>query len=176
MKICTGFSDLISVKNTVGVIRAMGKIGGIWELRVVGDGLEKSSLEKLARELGVEGKVKFYGRVPNDEARKILRESDIFILNSLHEGMPHAMLEALIEGIPVIATKIPAVLEVLEDKENAILVEAGNDLELTKAIETLINDSKLREKIAKNGQILARNKFTWERHLEELKRVFNSIT
>ncbi|MCL4389964.1 MAG: glycosyltransferase family 4 protein [Patescibacteria group bacterium] len=166
IKVCAGFSELLPVKNVAGVINACRKLDV--KLWIVGAGGEESRLKRIA------GKnVKFYGRVPNAAVRKIMGNSDIFVLNSLHEGMPHALLEALAEKVPVVATKIPAVTEILTDGETGLLVGLGSDQQLTAAIKRLAGDQALRKKLAENGRKLFEQKFTWASHLQQLYNVFD---
>ncbi len=166
VKISTGFSELLPVKNIDGVIRAVPKNAELW---IIGDGPQKNSLEKLAKQLGQ--KVIFFGRVDNKKARELMRQSDIFVLNSFHEGLPHALLEALAEGVPVIATKIPAVAEILVDKVTGLLVNIDDSGDLAEKILEVKNYPEL----AKNGKKLYKEKFTWETHLKELYNVFDEV-
>lgn len=166
IKISTGFSELLPVKNIEGVIRAVPKNSQLW---IVGDGPEKNNLKKLAKEL--DKKVVFWGRVNNEKARKIMRKSDIFVLNSLHEGMPHALIEALAEKVPVIATKIPAVTEILTDKITGLLVNINDPKDLAEKILQIKNYPEL----VKNGRKLFEEKFTWEKHFNRLYNIFNDL-
>ncbi|MBI4099512.1 glycosyltransferase family 4 protein [Candidatus Microgenomates bacterium] len=170
-KIATGFSELLPVKNIAGVIRAVARVKtknlALW---IVGDGRERDKLESLARSLRVEAR--FWGRVPNPRAREILRQADVFVLNSFHEGMPHALLEALAEGVPVVATRIPAVTEILTDQVTGLFVDVGDERSLAGAIQRLVGKPGLRAKLAQNGRQLFQKNFTWEAHLRQLERVF----
>lgn len=167
VKISTGFSELLPIKNVAGVIMAIPKSAELW---VVGDGSEKANLERLAKELGKS--VIFFGRVNNQQAREIMKKSDVFILNSFHEGMPHALIEALVEGVPVIATKIPAVLEILEDKKTGLLVKLDDVNDLSEKLRLI---PQYRDVLVKNGRRLYEAKFTWEKHLVQLYNVFNGL-
>ena len=107
-----------------------------------------------------------------------MRKSDIFVLNSFHEGMPHALIEALAEGVPVVATKIPAVLEILTDKVNGVLVEVDDPEDLKNKIKYLMDSGRAslaRMTLAKNGLKLYKEKFTWDAHVRELYNIFDEV-
>lgn len=166
--ISCGLSELLPVKNIAGVIRGVPKNSELW---IVGDGTERQNLEELSKSLKV--KTKFWGRVDNKTAREIMKKSDIFVLNSFHEGMPHALLEALAEGVPVVATKIPAVLEILTDKVNGILVEVDDPRDLLRGVREVRG---VRETLIKNGKELYLENFTWDAHVRELYNIFDEVT
>jgi glycosyltransferase involved in cell wall biosynthesis len=168
MIVATGFSELLPVKNISAVIEACIR-GGV-TLWVVGDGGEIDRLREIAGQ-----KVKFWGRVSNEKARGIMRKSGIFVLFSSHEGMPHAVLEALAEKVPVILSDIPAHREIVANMKSGILVEAGDVSKLALAIKRLATNTKLRQKLAENGYLVFRQKFTWEVHLKQLYNVFDDL-
>ncbi len=88
------------------------------EVMIVGDGSQMDYLRRLAGELGLERRVKLPGRVPPGEAlQRLLDESDVFVLPSLTEGMPRALLEAMARGLPAVASKVGGVPELLAEAE-----------------------------------------------------------
>jgi glycosyltransferase involved in cell wall biosynthesis len=106
---------------------------------VAGDGEERENLEKLARELrlytdeaGGGNIVNFLGFVP--DARKLLSGADIFLLPSRTEAFPYAPLEAGLAGLPIIATSVGGVPEVIHDMQNGILIHPRNPKEMSEAI------------------------------------------
>ncbi len=171
MKICTPLSQLLPVKNIPGIFEAVALLNDkTIFVNVVGGG-EAKDLENLVMKFGLKSQVKFLGAMPNDKAREILKKSDVFILNSFHEGMPHALIEALAEGVPVIATKIPAVLEVLKDKKTGLLVNIDDPNDLAEKIKLV---EKYKDTLVKNGKKLYLEKFTWEAHLKALYDTFGN--
>ena len=168
MTICTPLSQLLPVKNVAGILMAVSLSKTKHLINVVGGG-ETKDLAKLAKNLGIEKQVKFFGSLPNEKAREVLRKSDVFVLNSFHEGLPHAMLEALGGGVPVIATRIPATIEILEDKKTGLLVDVDNPKDLAEKLEILPN---YKDILIKNGRRLYLQKFTWEKHLKQLYKLF----
>lgn len=139
------------------LIEAFAKIkNNGWKLSIVGDGFEGEELERLADQLGVRSRVIFHGCQMN--FAKQLSEAKIFVLPSLSEGFPNALIEAMSVPLPCIATRCtPAMDEVAQDGENALLVPKGDPNELAKAMERLIADKHLQEHLAKNAYTVREN-------------------
>ncbi|MEO7540219.1 MAG: glycosyltransferase family 4 protein, partial [Pyrinomonadaceae bacterium] len=86
-----------------------------------------------------------------DDVLNLLNAADIFVLASLQEGLPIALVEAMVLGKPCIATRINAVPEAIEDGVNGLLVEPGNALQLADAIQTLVDQPELRGRLGSNA-------------------------
>jgi len=95
--------------------------------------------------------IKLLGYLHGDEKLRIFFESDIFILPSYGEGLPITILEAMAAGLPVIATSVGAIPEIIEDGKNGFLTEPGDHVGLAKKILKLARDIKLRQEIGKNN-------------------------
>jgi len=103
-------------------------------LFIVGDGPEKGKLVRRVNELGIRRKVFFTGLVARDELPMIYGSADVFVLPSLDEGHPVAMLEAMASGLPVIGCKVGGVPECIEDGVNGIIIRKLTPSSLAKAI------------------------------------------
>jgi glycosyltransferase involved in cell wall biosynthesis len=117
-------------------------------LVVAGDGPDRGPLERRARELGVDGRARFLGSVPRDGVLRLFRAADASVLSSSWENLPHAVLEALAVGSPVIATSVGGVPEVVRDGENGLLVQARDPHALAEAIRRFFEDDDLRARLA----------------------------
>lgn len=115
------------------------------KLVLLGDGPLLPEIKKMSRVLGIDGSVDFRGHV--DLVADFLNISDVFVLPSLQEGMPNSLLEAMSCGLPVIASKIGGVVDVVEDGKSGILFEPGDASGLTSAVISLLNNSGLRRKL-----------------------------
>lgn len=171
MIICTPLSQLLPVKNVAGVIEAVALSKEKHIINIVGGG-DTKELEKLAKNLGILKQIKFWGSLPKEEAGKVLKKSDVFVLNSFHEGLPHAVIEALAQKVPVIATRIPAMTEILKDRKTALLVNVNDPKDLSEKMALLPAYQKI---LVQNGRKLYEEKFTWDSHLEKLLALFNSL-
>ena len=96
--------------------------------------------------------VHFHGRKKvGDELNQMYFDSDIYIIPSFHEGFPRTIWEAMGQSTPVIATRVGGIPFLLDDKENALLIEAKSVNEIINAVESLICDESLRKKIIARG-------------------------
>lgn len=108
-------------------------------LWIVGDGPQKDEIKQLISELKLNKKVKFFGW--KQDIIPILRKAKIFILSTNREGFGYVIIEAMSQGIPIIASNVPyGPSEILDNGRYGILVEKNNPLALSKSIEKLIND------------------------------------
>ena len=124
---------------------------------------------ELAKQLGIANRVNFLGWIDIDELKHIYRVCDIFVMPSYTEGVPRTVLEAMSNGLAVVATRVGGIPEVVEDNGSGIIVERRNVDELKNALRKLILDRSLRERMAKSG--LARSRlFTVTAERERLKK------
>lgn len=111
---------------------------------IIGDGDDREKLENLIKTKGLEKKIFLLGRL--SEAYKFLPAFDLFILSSLKEGFPWSVIEAMAAKLPVIATVVGAVPEIIDDGKNGLLVKPGNAAQIAAKIkEILINDRLAQE-------------------------------
>ncbi len=169
---------LIQHKKIEGIIKAIEKLADEFpdiNLLIVGEGPEKTNLEKFSQEIGINSRVKFYGRTTREETIKLIQESDIFVLNSVYEGLPHVVIEAMACQTPVITTNIRGTDEVVKDGKTGLMVTPNNDDELKEKLALLLKNKKLRKRLAKNAYKNVKQKFTWDKNLslmeEELERM-----
>ena len=115
---------------------------------VVGDGPDRTTLERQTAELGLVSRVTFLGNRPREEVLRILYSADAALLSSRWDNFPHLVVEALAVGTPVIATAVGGVPEVVRDGENGLLVPSGDPDALAAAIARLVEDDELRGGLA----------------------------
>jgi glycosyltransferase involved in cell wall biosynthesis len=129
-------------------------------LWLVGDGLLLPETKARAQTLAVEERVTFWGR--RHDVPELLRNTDVFVLPSLSEGSPLALLEAMATGLPIVATAIDGVREIAEDRKTALLVPPGDAVRLRDAILELAGDAGLRARLGRNALTEARSAFRVE--------------
>jgi len=140
-------------------------------LFIVGDGEERKYLENLVKELVLEKYVTFIGKVPNEKIPEYMTASDVFILPSLSEGFPVTVVEAMASGLPIIATDVRGLPEIIKDGENGFLVEPKNLEQIVDKVLLLLEDDELREGISRNNKGKAKE-YSWEAVIEKLERVY----
>ncbi|MEM2930822.1 MAG: glycosyltransferase family 4 protein [Thermoproteota archaeon] len=143
------------------------------EFVVIGNGPMKMDLIRLARRLNVEQAFRFLGIVQS--VPEILKECDIFVRPSLTEGMPLTILEAMACRLPIVASKIPGVSEIVKDGETGILIEPGNIRHLSEALNRLLEDKDYAERIKNNAYNFVRNHYSWDRVAEEYFKIYNEV-
>ncbi|MGC9064214.1 MAG: glycosyltransferase family 4 protein [bacterium] len=139
-------------------------------LVIIGDGEERGNLERLARKLNVKDKVFFLGTLPN--ARFYFKNFHIFVIPSLSEPFGLTILEAISQKVPVIATDVGGIPEIIEDSKTGLLVPPKDPTALAQAIEKLINNQKLRISLGEEGYKKYREEFTLEKMCIKTKRIY----
>ncbi len=126
-------------------------------LIVVGDGPQRDDLVAQAQELNVHERVRFVGTVPKGQVFAYLKACDVFVLNSSYEGLPHVLLEAMAAGLPVIATHVGGVPEVIDHQSNGLLIPPGDSKALKEALMRLRSDPiGTNEMVRKGSETLTR--------------------
>ncbi len=117
-------------------------------LLLVGDGPERSALEDEARRLGVSARVRFVGSVSRGETMRYVAAGRAAILASAWENLPHSVVEALAIGVPVVATAVGGVPEVVRDGDNGLLVPPNDAEALAAAMRRMLADDGLHARLA----------------------------
>jgi glycosyltransferase involved in cell wall biosynthesis len=120
-------------------------------VELVGDGPERERLERLVAELQLEGRVRFVGSLDRRAVLSYLAGARAAVLPSAWENLPHAAVEALAVGTPVVATAVGGVAEVVRDGENGLLVPPRDPARLAAALRSLLDDDTLRARLAANA-------------------------
>jgi glycosyltransferase involved in cell wall biosynthesis len=147
---------LMAEKGVATLLRAMPLVPAA-RLVIVGGGAERPRLEVLARELGIETRVEFRGGVSDRSVlAAIFREAALFVLPSHSEGLGCVLLEAMAAGVPIVATDVGGIPELIENGVNGLLVPAADVHALADAITRALADSDLRRSLAKRGDAIVR--------------------
>ncbi len=169
---------LVEWKGLDGIVRATAILKKKYpdvKAVIAGDGPEEEKLKKLAKELGVDDCIRFTGRVSRAETWHLRKSSEVYVLNSTYEGLPHTALTSFAARIPMVATDIPGTNEAVYNEISGLLVPPGDDTALAAAISRLFDDSALRAKLVKGAEHILNEKFSWEAHLKTLLGFFHSV-
>lgn len=112
------------------------------------------------------------GSIPN--AYKYLKAFDVFVLPSVKEGFPYTILEAMAAGLPIVATDVGAVPEILENQKNGLIVPPANAEILAKAIKNLIDNPQKTQELGKNAAEAVK-KFNLNQMVEKTKIVYHKL-
>ncbi len=127
---------------------------------VVGDGPLRDNLVVRIRSMGIEGVVQLAGF--REDVETVLPAGDLFVMPSLMEGMPNALLEAHVAGLPVVASSVGGLAEAIEHERSGLLVPPRDPAALAAAIVRILNDEPLRRRLAHDGREFARQRFAVE--------------
>jgi glycosyltransferase involved in cell wall biosynthesis len=146
-------------------------------LRVLlaGDGGERRKLEKLARELEIASLVEFRGEIAHAQVPQVLNELDVFVMPSRAEGFGVAALEAAATGLPVVATRVHGIPDVVLDGKTGVLVAPGSVSELAEAIRTLVNDSAVRGEMGHAGRMFVQDRYSWRDNCAQMDALYRRL-
>jgi len=171
-------SRLVHRKGPHLLIRAFKRVIKKFDnvsLTFVGSGYMKGTLEELAMSLNITNKIKFLGDVPDESLPQVYSESDIFVLPSLHaESFGLVLLEAMASGLPVVATNVGGIPEVLEDGKEGFLVKP-DERSIADALIKLLEDENLRKAMGKNGRKKAVEKYDWKNVGEKIEETYKEL-
>jgi len=144
------------------------------ELEYLGDGPERPTLERLCRKFNLNGSVKLRGH--QKEVVPFLLQADGCVLLSQNEGFPNTVVEAMAYGVPVLATKVAGLGEVLTDMGNALLVNPDADEDAIVAkMKEMVFQPELRARLRKKAFLTVEERFSLERMADILEKQIGSI-
>lgn len=145
-------------------------------LVIVGEGELRDKLMRLAKSLGVAQYVIFTGHISSRELPHWLNSADLFVLPSLSEGRPNILIEAMSCGLPVVATRVGGITEMIRNNIDGILVPPKDPQSLATSIMPLISDPALRNRIGRSAsQSLQDSPRTWDKQATEIAEIYVTI-
>lgn len=141
-------------------------------LIIAGEGPERPILEKLISNLGLVNKILLLGQRNN--INQLMQSADLFILPSLKEAFGLVIIEAFSAGLPVIATEVGGIPEIIVNQKNGLLIKPGNKFAIEKAIEKLLRHSQLAQTLAKNAKITLKE-FSADKMAQETEKIYKLV-
>ena len=138
-----------------------------------GEGMLADELRALTAELGLTERVLFLGR--RKDVGACLEMADVFVFPSLFEGLPLALVEAMVKGLPCVVSGIDTLLEVISDGENGLLVEPGTTDELAAAMLKLYADPAQRKQLGEAARLSAFERFHRRKTIPQWEALYNQI-
>ncbi len=174
--VCISVGRLVPVKGHADLIRGFAHALSEQEdlvLLLAGDGELRDELTALVAELSLGDRVRFLGW--RDDTADLLAGSDIFVLPSLNEGLGLVLIEAMAANLPVVATRVGGVPEVVEEGQTGLLVEARNPDRISNAILRLARDRALRERMGRAGRERADEHFSIQATVRRTEQIYNDL-
>lgn len=169
---------LTSWKGVDGIIRATALLKEKYpDIRFVcaGDGPEMENLKNLAHELSLDKEVNLLGKISRAETWQLRKTSEVYVLNSTYEGLPHTVLTSFAAEIPTVATNIPGTDEAVYHESTGLLVHVDSPNEIAEAVSRLFENPDLQKTLVENGKKLLKEKFSWEAHIKTLNSFFETV-
>ena len=139
-------------------------------LSIVGEGPLRAELEKLTHSLGASRSVLFLGF--REDADSVMKSFDIFCLPSLSEGLSSAILAAMGNRLPVVATSVGGIPELVTNRETGLLVPARDPERLARALRELLDSPDLRKRMGESGRRRVEKHFTLEKKIRNFERLY----
>ena len=178
--VCVG--TLHEVKGQVHLIRACARLaadGLAFVCHLVGDGPDRRMLEREVDRLGLEGRVVLAGLLDRSALSDVLRTAHVLVAPSVptregkREGIPVVLMEAMSSGLPVVASRLSGIPELVEDGQSGILVQPGDPAQLASALRRLADDPGLRRRLASRGRAKVEAEFDIRRNARLLAERFH---
>ncbi len=170
---------LVIKKGYDTLLEALAKLpsGLNWRFVHIGGGELGEVLERRAARLGINDRITWRGALAQQDVLRAYREADIFVLaskvagNGDRDGLPNVLMEAQSQGLACVSTKVSAIPELIRDEETGLLVEPEKPDVLRAALERLITDAPLRQKLGAAGNRRVRDKFGHQKGIAEVARL-----
>jgi glycosyltransferase involved in cell wall biosynthesis len=161
---------LVGTKGLPYLLKAMASVET--KLLICGSGPELPKLRKLSERYGLDGKVEFLGRVSEEEKERLMRSCKLFVLPSTWESYGIAAAEAMSYGRPVIASRVGGLPEVIGN--SGILTPPRNPKALADAINALLHEDAMRERLGKRARELAET-YSWDLIAKQMEGIYSSV-
>lgn len=142
--------------------------------KILGEGNDRIHLEELSRELKLENRVDFIGRISREKTTKYYQEADVFVLPSINEGMSNALLEAMASGLPVIVTNVGGTRELVQDGINGYVVPLRNANSIAKALKKMIDNPDIRIRMGEENRKKAES-MSWGNVAKKYRELYKNI-
>ncbi len=167
--------NLLPHKGLLRVLHAMPSISETAHLVVVGDGPDRAHGESLAEKLGIASRVHWQGRLEANEVRDWMLAGDLLTLPSTIEGLPYVIMEAMACGLPVVASNVYGIPEMITAQENGLLVNPNDVAAIAAAIHRLVADATLRVQMGIAARKRFELEFTLETHLDKFESIYREV-
>ncbi|MDZ7331582.1 MAG: glycosyltransferase family 4 protein [candidate division KSB1 bacterium] len=172
-------SRIDAAKGVYEVVQTIPEIIGRFpEAKFIfaGEGPDRTKLELLCCSNGLARQVKFLGYIDDEQKVNFLAQGDVFLFPSqLCEGLPYSLLEAMAAGLPIIATSVGAVPEIIQNGKNGFLIPPGDSQKLAEFIICLLTRPKLRNRMARLNRKIAEQKYDINIVCNQFKQLYEQI-
>lgn len=170
-----GFRPVKGIRYLITALKMLQQQGQPVKLVLVGRGRGEKDLRRYVQQLDLVNSVIFTGQIPNENIPQFMAAADVFVLPSLSEGLPNVVLEAMASGLPIIATKVGGLPEIIEEGRNGFLVEPKNPKQIVEKILSIFGNDELRNSISANNREKIKE-YSWDSVVDRLEKVYQEVT
>jgi colanic acid/amylovoran biosynthesis glycosyltransferase len=168
-------------KFLIEACRLLRSSGFSFDCQIVGEGPEHHRLQEAIQEYQLSDTVRLRGALPQTELVEILSQSSIFVFPAVHDGagdtdnLPTVLIEAMASSLPIVATRIAGIPEIVQHNENGILVPEKDPAQLADAIRVMAGDQALLKRFGGASRRIAQEKFALTDTVGHLKKLFTQF-
>ncbi len=171
-KVVLSVSRLVKKNGLKDLIRSLLFLPAEYHLVIIGEGPERRRLERLSRRLGISERVHLLGSVPYARLPRYYAVADVFCRPSLSEGLGNVFLEAMAMDLPVVATPVGGIVDIVKDEETGLLARVSDARDIAAKIRMAVENSDLRNKIVSRAGEMVKSSYTWEKVAEQMSQIF----
>jgi glycosyltransferase involved in cell wall biosynthesis len=161
------------VKRIPDLIAAVAKLPERFTLDIWGEGGHRRAIQAAVAKHELDGRVKLHGSIASPQ--QALGQMDVLVLPSEAEGFGLVLIEAMAAGVPVVATDVPGIRNVVTGEKTGILVPVGDPAALAAGIEHMLTDTRFRSRVIEAGRNEVESKYTWEQILPKYRELFGLL-
>jgi len=162
------------IKYAIIAMDSIRKVVPNSRLLIVGEGEEKEELLKLCADLNLNNQIRFIGEIPNSQIPSHLSLADVFLLPSLSEGFPVSILEAMAAGLPIVASNIGGIPEIVIEGKNGYLANPKDPNGIADRVIRILSNDQLRKEMGNNSYTLSK-KYNWDTLAEQVEEIYSKI-
>jgi glycosyltransferase involved in cell wall biosynthesis len=157
------------IKRVEDLVTALSLLPADYTLDILGGGGQRDQIQSLISRLGLEGRAIMRGEIAGSAL--VLGKTDVLVLPSDAEGFGLVLIEAMAAAVPVIGTNVPGIRDVIEDGVSGLLVPPRNPHAIANAIEKILNDPLLIQKLVKGGSDRVRKNYNWSVQIDSYRNL-----
>lgn len=162
-----GFLDLIDV------VKGLQDSGNPIDLWIAGDGPQRTDLQSRIEALGLQQSVRLLGQL--SDTKIFYQAMDLFVLNSIREGLPNVILEAMALEVPTIATRIAGIPDLIRDQETGLLISPSDCYGLKDAIYKAMGEKDQGQEMCRAARQLIESEYSFDSRMAKVARIYDSM-